>query len=253
MKVFIRNMLLRKRVGAPATVAFLALSVMASMPEAGVEQRRGMSTDGVPDILLLNSANPRNRVAHLAESWHPGRELSEMRYTVLTDSIRQVLARYPRFLDPDEQEALARMLLAEGERHDIDPLFLAAVIRIESAFSADAISNKGARGLMQVMPATGEEMAQKLGIEWNGPNRLHDPEYNVRLGSFYLRRLLDRYRGNYKRALTAYNRGPRNVRYIERRHGRLRRKFTGYFRRIQETYSYYRRSLGPGAALLQVG
>ena len=253
MKVIVRNLLLLKRVVAPAAFAFLILSVLASMPEAGVERVRGASTDGAPDILLLNSANPANRVEFLTESWYPGRELFEMRANVLTHSIQQVLALYPRFLDQDEQVALARMLLIEGERYDIDPLFLAAVIRIESAFSKDAISHKGARGLMQVMPATGQDMARRMGIEWIGPNGLHDPAYNVRLGSFYLRHLLDHYKGNYKRALTAYNRGPRNLRCIERRHGSLLSKFTVYFRKIQKTYGYYKRSLGPRAALLQIG
>jgi soluble lytic murein transglycosylase-like protein len=250
MHGFVERVVLRRRVLIPAAVALMMLLVWVEFPAASVDPYQGSSSSGACDILLLG---PPRTVEQLAESWQPGRVLREMRAAALTDSIRRVLARYPRYLQPDEQAALAEMLLTEGERHGIDPLFLAAVIRIESAFSKDAISNKGARGLMQVMPATGEEMAQRLGLAWSGPNGLHDPEVNIRLGSFYLRQLLDRYQGNYKRALTAYNRGPRNLRYIEQRHGGLGRQFTGYFRKIQQIYRTYQRSLGAGGALLQVG
>ncbi len=230
-------------------VASALLLILAGMPSASVESRPGASSDGVPDILVLHPGQP---VEQLALSWNPDGVLDEMRHLVLTDSVRHVLARYPNFLAPDEADRLAALLLEEGERNGIDPLFLAAVIRVESAFSPDAISNKGARGLMQVMPATGAEMAQQLGIEWSGPDGLHDPQYNLRIGAHYLRKLLDRYQGSYRRALTAYNRGPRNVRYIESRHGRLQYRFTEYFRKIQELYEQYQRSLGPAAALLRI-
>lgn len=231
-------------------VAYGMLFLLVGFPAASVEDHPGVSSDGSPDILLLNHGQPIER---LAVEWHPDGVLEEMRALVLTDSVRHVLARYPNFLAPDEAERLGALLLLEGERNGIDPLFLAAVIRVESAFSSDAISDKGARGLMQVMPATGAEMAQQLGITWSGPDGLHDPETNLMLGVHYLRMLLDRYQGSYRRALTAYNRGPRNLRYIESRHGRLRHQFTEYFRKIQDIYEQYQRSLGPGAALLQVG
>lgn len=250
MKHFVDNVVNRRRFWVPLAVALILSMSLASMPAARVDDFHGISSDGAPDILLLV---PPVELERLTGTFHPGGALTEMRSAVLTESVREVLARYPRFLEPDEQESLALLLMAEGERNDIDPLFLAAVIRVESAFSADAISDKGARGLMQVMPATGAEMSQKLGLNWKGPNTLHDPEMNLKVGSFYLRRLLDRYRGSYKRALTAYNRGPRNVRHIERRHGRLQPRFTGYFRKIQEIYKQYQRNLGVSAALLHVG
>jgi soluble lytic murein transglycosylase-like protein len=210
-----------------------------------------VSTSGAPDILLL--AGPRSTPE--LNRFNPHAVLDEVRAAVLTDRIERLLSLYPRFIGPRERSRLATMLVEEGRRSGIDPLFLAAVIRIESAFSTDAVSIKGARGLMQVMPATGELLADRLGIEWDGPTSLHDPETNVRMGVFYLRWLLTEYSGNYRFALTAYNRGPHNVRSIVRRHGRLKSRFTGYFRKIKRAYRRYRRFCltSPDSVMLHVG
>ncbi len=87
---------------------------------------------------------------------------------------------------------------------------LMAIARRESAFFAGAQSPVGARGLMQVMPATGREVASSLG-QRHRESDLFDVEYNVMLGSAYYRQLLDRYDGNRVFALTAYNAGPHRV------------------------------------------
>ncbi|QIB67241.1 transglycosylase SLT domain-containing protein [Kineobactrum salinum] len=87
---------------------------------------------------------------------------------------------------------------------------LMAIARRESAFFAGARSPVGARGLMQVMPATGRQVASRLGAQ-HSDSALFDVEHNVRLGSAYYRQLLDRYGGNRVLAMTAYNAGPRRV------------------------------------------
>ncbi|MDZ7781869.1 MAG: transglycosylase SLT domain-containing protein [Halioglobus sp.] len=87
---------------------------------------------------------------------------------------------------------------------------LMAIARRESAFFPGARSPVGARGLMQIMPATGAQVASALGTTHSGAD-LFEVEHNVRLGSTYYRQLLDRYDGNRVLALAAYNAGPHRV------------------------------------------
>ena len=89
-----------------------------------------------------------------------------------------------------------------ASRQQIDPDFVASVIRVESSGNARAVSPKGARGLMQLMPQT----AAKLGVE-----NSFDPAANVDGGTRYLRQLLEQYHGDAVRALAAYNAGPQRV------------------------------------------
>jgi soluble lytic murein transglycosylase len=83
------------------------------------------------------------------------------------------------------------------------------VVYQESRFSPRAVSPVGAVGLMQLMPGTADEMARQHGLA--GPLNLSAPELNLRLGTSYLKSLLDRYQGDLVEALAAYNGGPSNV------------------------------------------
>ncbi|MFO1068637.1 MAG: lytic transglycosylase domain-containing protein [Geminicoccaceae bacterium] len=86
-----------------------------------------------------------------------------------------------------------------------------AVARQESLFDVDAVSPAGARGLLQLMPATAKAMAAQLGLPY-APGRLtSDPDFNARLGAFYLQRQVDRFDGELAFALAAYNAGPGRV------------------------------------------
>jgi soluble lytic murein transglycosylase-like protein len=111
---------------------------------------------------------------------------------------------------------LSRTIVAEARRAGFSPDFVLAVIRVESSGDPYAISSKGALGLMQLLPATGEAVARSLEIVWKGPETLFDPVTNVRLGVAYLARLRARY-GNLSVALAAYNWGPTRVSDMIRR------------------------------------
>jgi soluble lytic murein transglycosylase len=87
---------------------------------------------------------------------------------------------------------------------------LMAIARRESAFFPEAQSPVGARGLMQIMPATGRQVASSLGRSHSQAD-LYEVDHNVLLGSAYYRQLLDRFEGNRVFALTAYNAGPQRV------------------------------------------
>jgi soluble lytic murein transglycosylase len=95
---------------------------------------------------------------------------------------------------------------------DLDPGYVFAVIRQESAFNKDATSPAGARGLMQLMPATGKMTARENRIPWAGTHSLFDIDRNIQLGTRYLRQVMDRFDNNMVLASAAYNAGPHRVR-----------------------------------------
>ncbi|MCK9488542.1 MAG: transglycosylase SLT domain-containing protein [Xanthomonadales bacterium] len=108
----------------------------------------------------------------------------------------------------------------EAAANDLDPAWVLALIRAESAWRADARSPANARGLMQLLPATGQRMARELGITWSGAGSLQDPTTNIRLGTRYLARQLERFGGSPWLASAAYNAGPRPVeRWLAARSG----------------------------------
>jgi soluble lytic murein transglycosylase len=98
----------------------------------------------------------------------------------------------------------------EAAKHDIDPTWVAAEIRAESVFNPNARSHADARGLMQVLPSTGAGLAKRLGLPWRGGNDLYDSDFNIALGTAYLRELEDKYGQTYI-AIAAYNAGPAPV------------------------------------------
>jgi soluble lytic murein transglycosylase len=93
----------------------------------------------------------------------------------------------------------------------IDPYLIAAIIREESVYNPDAVSPAGALGLMQVMPQTGQMIAGKLGGEAFSKERLFDPRYNIRMGSWYLGHLAEKFDHNPVYMVAAYNAGPEAV------------------------------------------
>jgi len=102
------------------------------------------------------------------------------------------------------------ILFARAEESGLSPYLVAAVIRAESGFRPGATSSQGARGLMQVMPETGEWAAKQLGLPYS-PDLLYDPDYNIRLGCWYLASLREEFAGDMVLALAAYNGGRGNV------------------------------------------
>ncbi len=100
---------------------------------------------------------------------------------------------------------------AGADEFGLDPYLVAAMIHCESGNRAKAISPVGAVGLMQIMPDTGEWIAGKLDISGYEPEKLTEPAFNIRMGCWYLRFLLDRYEQDRPSALAAYNAGHGNV------------------------------------------
>jgi soluble lytic murein transglycosylase len=98
-----------------------------------------------------------------------------------------------------------------SEQNNLNPVIVYGLIRRESAFNEKATSPTGARGLMQIMPRTGRDIARRLNERWRGKNSLYNPVTNIRYGSYYYQKLLTQFDGHYALALAAYNAGPERV------------------------------------------
>lgn len=137
--------------------------------------------------------------------------------------------------------ALAPLMADVAQRHDIDPLLLHAVAHIESRHQSQAISPAGARGLMQVMPATG----RGLGVA-NAERELLTPQANLEASAKYLKQLQARFGNDLRLVLAAYNAGEGAV----ERHGRRVPPFAetqAYVRNVLAVYAELRRRLGVSA------
>lgn len=116
---------------------------------------------------------------------------------------------------------IARYIVETSMQEKVDPLFVAAVIAIESRFHSGAESGAGAQGLMQIMPDTARHLVKRGMAHRNAPSKLMDPRTNIKLGIEYLKFLERRYRGNRFLALAAYNWGPGNVDTSRKSGGRI--------------------------------
>ncbi len=102
----------------------------------------------------------------------------------------------------------ANIIQSQARKYALDPALVAAVIRVESGYRTDAVSDRGAVGLMQIMPTTARWIRQHGGGLPTAQLNLANPEQNIALGSWFLAYLLGRYANNPVLALAAYNSGP---------------------------------------------
>ena len=136
----------------------------------------------------------------------------------------------------------APIIRGHARNYDLDPALLAAVVYQESKFHADARSDSGAIGLMQLLPATARGIAVHTGGSRFRVDDLYDPEINVRYGAWYLRHLLEKY-GDERTALAAYNAGQDNVdRWRADGRGIAFAETRHYVDRVEDLKEIYRRA-----------
>ncbi|HKP17183.1 MAG TPA: lytic transglycosylase domain-containing protein [Gaiellaceae bacterium] len=146
-------------------------------------------------------------------------------------------AWYDRLWYPLDYEEI---VLGHSRNYRLDPALLAAVIYQESKFKTDARSDRGAVGLMQLLPDTAEGIAARTGGSTFRVSDLYDPEINVRYGAWYLRHLLDKYRSE-RLALAAYNAGQANVdRWLASRRGVQFEETRHFVDRVEQLKGIYR-------------
>ncbi|TXH38336.1 MAG: lytic transglycosylase domain-containing protein [Rhodospirillaceae bacterium] len=149
---------------------------------------------------------------------------------------------------------------------DPEPALVLAIIRQESAFLDSAVSPAGAMGLMQLMPATAKGMAKEIGVKKHADKMLTtDPQYNIKLGSAYLSKLINRFNGSYILAAAGYNAGPSRARDWTYTYGDPRETGTdvidwiesipfdetrNYVQRVMENLEIYRARLNKGVIKL---
>ncbi len=148
-----------------------------------------------------------------------------------------------------------------AQKHDINPVTMMSLARQESALDVEARSPVGARGIMQIMPATAKYTVRKYKLSYQGSQDLYNVGKNIEIGSHYLQGLLQDYDNNRILALAAYNAGPNRVKtWRERTQGKVDayafieaipfRETRGYVQNILMFETYYRDLLGIDGAFL---
>lgn len=159
--------------------------------------------------------------------------------------VSEIIGRSNRTADKKE---LALSIVSESMRADIDPLFIAAVVKSESTFRSSVTSNKGARGLMQLLPQTAKFTELKLIPVAHDTRRastrsLHHIDYNLQLGIAYLKHLQELFSGNKELALIAYNWGPGNLLNALKNRSHIPQETREYAKKILKNHKLWQREL----------
>ncbi|MEN9847165.1 MAG: hypothetical protein RIS36_2312 [Pseudomonadota bacterium] len=177
-----------------------------SAPVTGVVVKPELKMAPVHDINSSKSVIPQ-KVAFVPERRKDeSAESSQVDNEALKRQVFRILKKHGRPVQNGKE--LAAAIVREALAQNYDPVFVAAVIKSESAFNSLARSHKGAQGLMQIMPKTGAWLADRQSIP---RGKLTDPGHNLKLGISYLKHLEGEYGGNRVLTLVAYNWGPGHV------------------------------------------
>ncbi|MEO7652557.1 MAG: lytic transglycosylase domain-containing protein [Bryobacteraceae bacterium] len=178
----------------------LAAAGLSKLAEA--ELRFGARTDGQPHLMAME-------LARTAAAPHQG--LRHMK-SLVTDYFSMAPDVAPqRFWEALFPLPYRSDLVKSAGATDLDPHMLAGVVRQESEFNPMAISRAKAYGLTQILPGTGKELARRAGIKQFSTPMLFQPATNLKLGSYYLRMLLDQWGGKWEETLASYNAGKGRV------------------------------------------
>jgi soluble lytic murein transglycosylase len=187
-------------------------------PEPTPEEVSAFNADELIRLIRMlaeldESDRSRNFFSRIAERTDSGAELrllAELGQSIGRDDYMVAVAKLARAKGVEMLELLYPLRSLPAGPGPEDALVL-AVMRQESAFALDAVSSAGARGLMQLMPATAKHIAGKIGVAYDEVRLTTDGDYNIGLGRAYLQQLLERYSGSYVLAIAAYNAGPNRV------------------------------------------
>ena len=116
-------------------------------------------------------------------------------------------------INDDTAAMISRVVYEESAHHGLDYRLILALMKIESNFQDDAVSSKGARGLLQVKPSVAKFIARDAGITWDGHRTLDEPDSNIKIGVHFFSQLIKDFK-NINVALRAYNMGPTRMKEL---------------------------------------
>lgn len=197
---FVANQITKNRIERARMLAGAGLGDFAEG-----ELRYGAKVDGQPQLMALELAELANRRAAPDQGI---RFIKRYAPTYLSMSMDTAPDKFWRLAFPLPYRSSIETYARE---HSIDPYLVAALIRQESEFNPNAISRSNARGLTQVLPGTGRELSRKLKIPRYRTAMLYTPDTNVKIGTYYLKALLDQHQGKWEATLASYNAGKSRV------------------------------------------
>jgi soluble lytic murein transglycosylase-like protein len=145
-------------------------------------------------------------------------------------SVASALEDCPSALSAAQRQTIARVIRDESDQHGYDPLFITALVQVESGCLPTARGN-GALGLVQLLPSTARDVARRNGVRWQGERTLTEPASNIQLGLTYLDELEEQLGDSY-RAVAAFNLGPARVAHMSSRSAQR----TTYVRKVLARY-----------------
>lgn len=149
-----------------------------------------------------------------------------LRWQQRTHELNMELERITRYNDNIDRltkeygtsPEITAAVLRESEKYQLNPSVMFELIKLESDYDPRAVSSHNAYGLCQIRPVTARELSRELNLIYSD-ELLFDTDYNIRLGAYYLSKLLKYYGNDYHQALTAYNRGPAGLERYQKRTG----------------------------------
>lgn len=140
----------------------------------------------------------------------------------------------------EEVNRLSEVMYDESKKYGYDPMFIMAIILTESSFKKGQKSSVGARGLMQVVPFVGKDLAARTGVDWAGSSTLFEPEINIKLGAFHFFEQILKF-GDIKKALVSYNVGESRLRGLIRGNKPIPKNYLNKvlkkYKMLKETYT----------------
>lgn len=140
----------------------------------------------------------------------------------------------------EEVGQLTDVIISESERYRYDPMFVLAIILTESSFRKGQVSSMGARGLMQMIPFVGADVAKRSGVDYDGTQSLFELETNIKLGTLHLFEQILKF-GDVEKGITAYNVGETRLRGLIRQNHempkRYLKKVMTKYKMLKETYA----------------